>query len=47
MNCFTCTIHGPGFGKKRSHAGCAQRSKYGALIPAAIAKKIDNMIAGD
>src|SRR5947207_8246395 len=47
MNCFTWSIQDPGFGRKRSQAGCAQSSKYGALIPAAIATNIDNMIAGD
>ncbi len=47
MNCFTCAIHGPGFGKNRNQAGCAQSSKYGALIPAAIATNIDNMMAAD
>src|SRR5437867_12111480 len=47
MNCFTCSIHGPGVGSNRSQAGCALKSKYGALMPAAIATNIDKMIAGD
>src|SRR5215472_14842081 len=47
MNCFTCTIQGPGLGKKRSHAGCALKSTYGALIPAATATNIARMIAAD
>jgi hypothetical protein len=45
MNCFTSTIHGPGFGKKqpgRLRAGqiCAAHSSRDR-------EKIDNMIAGD
>src|SRR5438067_13331357 len=47
MNCFTCTIQGPGLGKKRSHAGCALKSRYGALIPAAMAMNIARMIVAD
>src|ERR1700736_5370023 len=47
MNCFTRSIHGPGFGKKRSQAGCALSKKYGALIPAATATNIDKMTADD
>src|SRR4029079_13856215 len=47
MNCFTCTIQGPGLGKKRSQAGCALKSRYGALMPAATATNIARMIAAD
>src|SRR5215470_8961383 len=47
MNCFTWSIHGPGFGRNRSQAGCALKRKYGALIPAAMAMNIARMIAGD
>src|SRR6185503_15513369 len=47
MNCFKCTIQGPGLGKKRSHPGCALKSRYGALIPAAMAMNIARMITAD
>src|SRR4029450_7933247 len=47
LNLFTWSLQGPGLGKKRSHAGCALKSKYGALIPAAMAMNIARMIAGD
>src|SRR5262249_29886108 len=47
MNCFTCNIQGPGIGKKRSHAGCALKSRYGALIPAAMAMNTARMIDAD
>src|SRR6266496_6738205 len=47
MNCFTCNIQGPGFGRNRSQAGWALKSRYGALIPAAIATNIARIIAGD
>jgi hypothetical protein len=47
MNCFTCTIQGPGLGKNRNHAGCALKSRYGALIPAAMAMNIARMITAD
>ena len=47
MNCFTCTIQGPGLGRNRSQAGCALKSRYGALIPAAMAMNIARMIAAD
>src|SRR5215510_13391463 len=47
MNCFTCSIHWSGLGKNRSHAGCALKSKYGALIPAAMATNIARMITAD
>src|SRR5262249_35307799 len=46
MNCFTCSIQGPGLGRNRSHAGCALNSRYGARMPAATAMNIDKMIAG-
>src|SRR4029434_3184734 len=38
---------GPGLGKKRNHAGCTLKSRYGALIPAAMAMNIARMIAAD
>src|ERR1700730_5512434 len=47
MNCFTRSIHGPGFGRKRSQAACALSKKYGTLIPAATATNIDKMTADD
>src|SRR2546430_12703866 len=47
MNCFTCDIHGPGCGRNRIQAGCALSTKYGALIPAAMAMNIDTMTIGD
>src|ERR1700704_697349 len=47
MNCFTRSIHGPGFGRNRSHAGCALSKKYGALIPAAMATNIARMTGAD
>src|SRR5215475_2839883 len=47
MNCFRCNIQGPGLGRKRSHAGWTLKSRYGALIPTAMAMNIARMIAGD
>ncbi len=47
MNCFTCSIHAPGFGRSRSHAGCALTARYGALIPAAIARNINRIMGPD
>ena len=44
--CFTRTIHIPGFGMKRSHAGRAASTKYGALIPAAMAANMAKIIGG-
>src|SRR4051794_12744625 len=47
MSCFTRTVHGPGLGKSRSHAGCAESRKYGDDIPAAIAKNMSRIVQPD
>src|SRR5215813_15321741 len=47
MNCFTWTIQGPGFGRNRNQAGCALKSRYGALMPAAIAINIARITSDD
>src|SRR5437764_15218352 len=47
ISCFSRNIHGPGFGRNLSQAGCALSRKYGRLIPRAIEANIDRITAAD
>ena len=47
MACLKRTIHSPGRGSQRSHAGCHDRMTYGSARPIAVAVKARNRMPSD